>query len=68
MAEVLVDFGAVRVFSVEDRVVVCAPNTITVYGLDLQLIQRIDLPHEIIATDSSIANETAEKNRFNFQN
>ena len=35
VAEVLVDFGAVRVFSVEDRVVVCAPNTITVYGLDL---------------------------------
>ena len=35
VAEVLVDFGASRVFSVEDRVVVCAPNSITVYDLDL---------------------------------
>ncbi len=67
-AEVLVDFGAVRVFSVEDRVVVCAPNTISVYGLELQLINRIELPDEIVAIDCSVVNETTADERFNFLN
>ena len=68
VAEVLVDFGAVRVFSVEDRVVICAPSSITVYGLDLQMIRRIEMSQEIVATDCSVVNETTQDKRFNFFN